>query len=291
MANYSFPRINPFWSGVASTVYITGDRPCQGSQFYLKLYVSIVSWDKNMLFIRNILSIYIKIQNWAANQKFESNLFRFTKHFINQKYFFACQVHSQHQQTQPFKTNPNKHSRFRGEVFFLNLEDGYFGCQVNESTDYLQLYDLSRICDGNQDCFLGSDELSKELKCTSKYQQTPPHHDLMEWVYWKINWFSSTDDCDKDGTQCTNGVCLNGVCHCNDGFGGCNCVDPGKFNCTPRTMWACLILHNRKPTLLHRWERMQAASMRCVCPLHKHIGQLHVYLLSGLSRRWFPLWR
>ena len=55
------------------------------------------------------------------------------------------------------------------EVFFLNLEDGYFGCQVNESTDYLQLYELSKLCDGTQDCFLGSDELSRHLKCTSEY--------------------------------------------------------------------------------------------------------------------------
>lgn len=54
------------------------------------------------------------------------------------------------------------------EVFFLNLEDGYFGCQVNESTDVLQLFELSKLCDGIPNCFLGSDELTKELKCTGK---------------------------------------------------------------------------------------------------------------------------
>lgn len=55
------------------------------------------------------------------------------------------------------------------EVFFLNLEDGMFGCQVNESTDYLQLYELSKLCDGTPDCFMGSDELQQQLKCTSKF--------------------------------------------------------------------------------------------------------------------------
>lgn len=55
------------------------------------------------------------------------------------------------------------------EVFFLNLEDGYFGCQVNDSTEVLQLYELSKLCDGVKDCFRGSDELRRELKCTSEY--------------------------------------------------------------------------------------------------------------------------
>lgn len=99
--------------------------------------------------------------------------------------------------------------RQKNEVFFLNLEDGYFGCQVNESTDYLQLFELSRICDGRPDCYMGSDEQSKELRCT--------------------------DDCSRslsatcaDGSVCTNGACLDSQCHCNDGYGGCNCQVPGK---------------------------------------------------------------
>lgn len=93
-------------------------------------------------------------------------------------------------------------------MFFLNLEDGYFGCQVNESTDYLQLFELSRICDGRPDCFMGSDESGKDLKCT--------------------------EDCGRnegttcaDGSACTNGACLDSQCHCNDGYGGCNCQVPG----------------------------------------------------------------
>jgi hypothetical protein len=55
------------------------------------------------------------------------------------------------------------------EVFFLHLDDGYFGCQVNESTDVLQLYDISKLCDGISDCFLGSDENRAKLKCTGTF--------------------------------------------------------------------------------------------------------------------------
>ena len=54
------------------------------------------------------------------------------------------------------------------EIFVLNLEDGYFGCQVNESTDFLQLFELSKLCDGIPQCFQGSDEVSLELKCTDR---------------------------------------------------------------------------------------------------------------------------
>ncbi|KAK9882662.1 hypothetical protein WA026_022529 [Henosepilachna vigintioctopunctata] len=95
------------------------------------------------------------------------------------------------------------------EIFFLNLEDGYFGCQVNDSTDILQLFELSKLCDGRQNCFMGSDELRHELKCT--------------------------DNCQKeDGSRCQNGACLDGQCHCNDGYGGCNCEVPDENECKYR---------------------------------------------------------
>ena len=54
------------------------------------------------------------------------------------------------------------------EIFFLHLEEGYFGCQVNESTDILQLYDVSKLCDGVPDCYGRSDENRAKLKCTGK---------------------------------------------------------------------------------------------------------------------------
>jgi hypothetical protein len=51
------------------------------------------------------------------------------------------------------------------ELFWLNIEEGYFACQVNASEKYLKLFKLSRLCDGIGDCFEASDELSDELKC------------------------------------------------------------------------------------------------------------------------------
>ena len=60
--------------------------------------------------------------------------------------------------------------QFRGknEVFFVNLEEGFFGCQVNESSEFLQIFKISNLCDGKSDCYQGSDENQKELKCSSK---------------------------------------------------------------------------------------------------------------------------
>ena len=54
------------------------------------------------------------------------------------------------------------------EIFVLNLEDGYYGCQVNDSADFLQLFELSKLCDGSPQCFRGSDEMSVQLKCTDR---------------------------------------------------------------------------------------------------------------------------
>lgn len=93
------------------------------------------------------------------------------------------------------------------EIFVLNLEDGYFACQVNESTDYLQLFELSKLCDGQPNCFKGSDELTAELKCTDRNQ------------------------CHPKQNQCNNGVCLDNLCYCNDGYGGKGCDLPDNNEC------------------------------------------------------------
>ena len=67
-------------------------------------------------------------------------------------------------------TNGQFLSKFsKKEVFFVNLEEGFFGCQVNETTDVLQIFKVEKLCDGKSDCYLGSDENQKELKCSSKY--------------------------------------------------------------------------------------------------------------------------
>ena len=57
----------------------------------------------------------------------------------------------------------------RKEVFFVKLEDGFFGCQVNASVDVLQLFEISKLCDGTPQCWQGSDESNAKLKCTSKF--------------------------------------------------------------------------------------------------------------------------
>lgn len=109
-------------------------------------------------------------------------------------------------------------SQLQQEIFLLNLEDGYFGCQVNHSQDFLQLFELSRLCDGQNECFLGSDELDAKLKCKSREHCTT-----------SINARGQTEQ-----VNCVNGVCLDGLCYCNDGFGGKSCDVPDENECKYR---------------------------------------------------------
>lgn len=101
------------------------------------------------------------------------------------------------------------------EIFLLNLEDGYFGCQVNESQDFLQLFELSRLCDGQTQCYLGTDEMDKGLKC-NKRDECGAH----------VNSRGQ-----QESVQCVNGVCLDGLCYCNDGYGGKSCDVPDENEC------------------------------------------------------------
>lgn len=101
------------------------------------------------------------------------------------------------------------------EIFLLNLEDGYFGCQVNESQDFLQLFELSRLCDGQTQCYLGTDEMVAPLKCNNR-ERCGTHQNSRG---------------QQESTQCMNGVCLDGLCYCNDGFGGKSCDVPDENEC------------------------------------------------------------
>lgn len=101
------------------------------------------------------------------------------------------------------------------EIFLLNLEDGYFGCQVNESQDFLQLFELSRLCDGQTQCYLGTDEMVAPLKCNNRESCSTHQNSRGQ----------------QENIQCVNGVCLDGLCYCNDGFGGKSCDVPDENEC------------------------------------------------------------
>lgn len=71
---------------------------------------------------------------------------------------------------QALSQNRKSNTRLKPETFDLNLELGYFACQVNESSEYLQIFDISKLCDGHADCFMASDESQEKNKCTREYR-------------------------------------------------------------------------------------------------------------------------
>lgn len=115
------------------------------------------------------------------------------------------------------------------EIFLLNLEDGYFGCQVNESQDFLQLFELSRLCDGQAQCYLGTDELAAPLKCNNR-ERCGSYPASGSGGSRNSNSLMSSP-ANQDYIQCVNGVCLDGLCYCNDGFGGKACDVPDENEC------------------------------------------------------------
>lgn len=63
---------------------------------------------------------------------------------------------------------PIKLPKSSREIFVVNFELGFFACQLNASSDFLEVYSLSRLCDGTRDCFSGTDENRDYVPCSSK---------------------------------------------------------------------------------------------------------------------------
>ena len=110
---------------------------------------------RNSLF--NARNRYSRQRNLQAQQQHRLNSYRRNNKFSSSK--------NNGRGRQPTKNDLSP----RKEVFFVKLEDGFFGCQVNASVDVLQLFEISKLCDGTPQCWQGSDESNTKLKCTSKY--------------------------------------------------------------------------------------------------------------------------
>ncbi|OQV25204.1 Fibrillin-1 [Hypsibius exemplaris] len=95
------------------------------------------------------------------------------------------------------------------EVFVVNFELGFFACQLNASSDFLEVYSLSKLCDGVPDCFSGTDENRDYVPCSG--------------------------EC---APKCAHGVCLKSStkseCFCDDGYGACDCATPAVSECKYR---------------------------------------------------------
>lgn len=97
--------------------------------------------------------------------------------------------------------------------------------------------------------------------------------------------FFVPDDCTKeDGTKCQNGVCLDSVCHCNDGFGGCNCQVPGLHTTT--SYYCTIYAYNIYSVLLHNC--LYTLIIISKCPINAFIPSLEHFRVNFKSEytRW-----
>lgn len=102
------------------------------------------------------------------------------------------------------------------DVFFLDFDRGQFGCNTNESDHLIQLFPMSKLCDGRNDCINGSDEDTLRLKCRDRKK------------------------CNPDGSECINGVCLDHQCYCDHFYGGrkCDQIDTNECDLNPCDVFA-----------------------------------------------------
>ena len=135
-----------------------------------------------------IIFLKILVISYCAGQLLQSQFIKRRNSLFNARNRYSRQRNLQAQQHQHRLNNFKRNNKLRSsknirtgrqptkndliprkEVFFVKLEDGFFGCQVNASVDVLQLFEISKLCDGTSQCWQGSDESNAKLKCTSKY--------------------------------------------------------------------------------------------------------------------------
>lgn len=114
--------------------------------------------------------------------------------------------------------------------FWLNVDDGYFACQVNSTETFVKVFKISRLCDGLPDCFQGADELKDFLNCSDQCQNNNCGHqgtclETSNQPKCYCNLGFRGDRCEKVHiTQCTDSSCPpNSECIHTSGKSSCAC--------------------------------------------------------------------
>ena len=116
------------------------------------------------------------------------------------------------------------------EVFWLNFEEGYFACQVNASEKFLKLFRLSRLCDGEEDCYKGTDELTDTLKCSR--QCTPDSSCSNHGVCLDMSVDPNSSYQNRVGRNAWSDIeDIDSRCICDDGYGGRDCSTEDVNEC------------------------------------------------------------